>query len=108
MTDAEAPGRASAPGTGAGSRARWGRDAAVVARAVLPRPSLWWAAAGAMRRMARRGWWHRAPFAPLPGEAYWRFRLVTAYGGDGETEALDPSDVVAYLRWCQRSRPRRG
>ncbi|MGO8824662.1 MAG: hypothetical protein ACLQU9_05415 [Acidimicrobiales bacterium] len=90
------------------SRARWGRDAAVVARAVLPRPALWWAAAGALRRLARPGWWHRPPFVPLPGEGYWRFRLVTAYGGDGEAEALTSSDVVAYLRWCQRSRPRRG
>ena len=108
MTDAPAPGRVSASGTGARPRARWGRDAAVVARAVLRHPSLWWATVGALRRMARRGWWHRAPFVPLPGEAYWRFRLVTAYGGEGRTEALDPADVVAYLRWCQRSRPRRG
>jgi len=100
--------RQAGSGSGSGSRTRWGRDATVVARAVLPHPSLWWASAGALRRMARRGWWHRAPFVPLPGEAYWRFRLVTAYGGEGETEALTPSDVVAYLRWCQRSRPRRG
>jgi hypothetical protein len=88
--------------------ARWGHAAAVVARAVVPHPSLWWVSAGALRRMARRGWWRRAPFLPLPGEAYWRFRLVTAYGGDGEAGALTTSDVVAYLRWCQRSRPRRG
>ena len=74
----------------------------------LPRPGLWWASAGALRRMARRGWWHRAPFLPLPGDAYWHFRLVTAYGGDGETGELTPDDVVAYLHWCQRSRPRRG
>ena len=32
-----------------------------------PIPGLWWASAGALRRMARRGWWHRAPFLPLPG-----------------------------------------
>ena len=83
-----------------------------MARAVVPRPGLWWAAAGALRRMARRGWWRHRPFVPLPGEAYWRFRLETAYGGgDGATEeggALTPSDVVAFLRWCQRSRPGRG
>ncbi len=89
-------------------RTRWVRDAAVVARAVFPRPTLWWASIGAVFRMARRGWWHRAPFVPLPGEAYWRFRIVTAYGGDGETGALTPSDVVAFLRWCKRSRPSRG
>jgi hypothetical protein len=86
----------------------WGREARVVVRAVGPHPDLWLASAGALRRMARRGWWHRAPFLPLPGEAYWHFRLVTAYGGDGETGALTPADVLAYVRWCQRSRPRRG
>jgi hypothetical protein len=59
--------------------------------------------------MARRGWWHRSPFLPLPGEAYWHFRLETAYGGDGGGGGeLSAGDVVAFLRWCQRSRPRRG
>jgi len=103
-----APEKSVPTGPGRGGRARWARDTAVVTRAVLPRPGLWWAACGAVHRMARRGWWHRAPFVPLPGEAYWRFRLVTAYGGDGQTGALTPSDVVAFLRWCKRSRPRRG
>jgi hypothetical protein len=89
-------------------RARWGRDAFVVVRAIAPHPELWSAALGVFVRMARRGWWRRAPFVPLPGEAYWHFRLVTAYGGDGDDEALTTADVVAYVRWCQRSRPRRG
>ena len=94
--------------------AGWGRDARVVVRAVAPHPGLWWAAVGALQRMARRGWWRRAPFLPVPGEAYWRFRLETAYGGgEGAGDAagagaLSPADVVAFLRWCQRSRPRRG
>ena len=87
---------------------RWTRDAGVVARGVLAHPGLWWAALGALRRLARRGWWRRAPFVPLPGEAYWRFRLVTAYGGDGGAGELTPSDVASYLRRCQRSRPGRG
>ena len=93
---------------GTGSRRTWGRDVRVVLRAVGPRPGLWWASAGALRRMARRGWWHRAPFLPLPGDDYWRFRLVTVYGGDGQTGELTPEDVLAYVRWCQRSRPGRG
>jgi hypothetical protein len=90
-----------------GRRLRW-RAAATVVRAVALHPKLWLVAVGALRRMARRGWWRRPPFMPLPGEAYWHFRLVTAYGGDGNPEALTPADVVAYLRWCQRARPRRG
>ena len=89
-------------------RMRWGRDAMVVMRAVVLRPGLWWAALGALRRLARRGWWRRPPFLPLPGDSYWHFRLVTANGGDGVSEPLEPADVVAYLRWCRRSRPGRG
>lgn len=89
-------------------RPRWGRDGLVVVRAVLARPGLWWVALGALRRLARRGWWRRPPFLPLPGDAYWRFRLVTVNGGDGVSEPLEAADVVAYLRWCQRSRPRGG
>ena len=88
--------------------ARWSRDARVVMRAVLLHPSLWWTAAAALLRLARRGWWRRPPFLPLPGKDYWLFRLVTAYGGGGDTDALTPADVVAYLRWCRRARPRRG
>ena len=102
-------GRAARPGAGRVSgRSSWGRDGLVVGRAVAAHPSLWWAAVGALRRLARRGWWRRRPFLPVPGDAYWRFRLVTANGGDGISQSLQPGDVVAYLRWCQRSRPRRG
>lgn len=86
----------------------WGRDAKVVLSAVWLRPSLWGAAVGAVFRMARRGWWHRAPFLPVPGDSYWRFRLETAYGGQGSAGELTREDVVAFLRWCQRSRPRGG
>ncbi|HUE06523.1 MAG TPA: hypothetical protein VMP41_03780 [Acidimicrobiales bacterium] len=91
--------------SGGRGRARWGRDGLVVLRAVLPRPGLWWAALGALWRLSRHGWWRRPPFLPVPGDAYWRFRLVTANGGDGVSEPLQSADVVAYLRWCQRSRP---
>jgi hypothetical protein len=87
---------------------RWVRTARVVLGAVLPHPSLWAAAVGAVLRLARRGWWRRPPFLPLPGQEYWRFRLVTAYGGAGQGDALTPDDVLAYLRWCQRARPGRG
>ncbi len=93
--------REVADGAGAGTPSSWRVPSCRVRGCGGPR-------AGALRRMARRGWWHRPPFAPLPGEAYWRFRLVTAYGGDGDSGELTPADVVAFLRWCQRSRPRRG
>jgi hypothetical protein len=93
---------------GAAAGPSWGRGARVVLSAVWFRPALWGATVGALFRLARRGWWRRAPFLPLPGDSYWRFRLETAYGGDGSATELTREDVVAYLRWCQRSRSRGG
>jgi hypothetical protein len=80
----------------------------VVAGAVAAHPSIWWAGITAVRRLSRRGWWHRPPFLPVPGKAYWDFRLVTAFGGTGEEATLEGRDVVAYLQWCRRTHPRRG
>ena len=68
--------------------------------AVLRRPWLWWTALVVALRLAPSGWWRRAPFLPLPDPAYLRFRMVTAYGGDGEVPA-DPHDLVTYLEWCR-------
>jgi hypothetical protein len=85
-----------------------GRDIAVVLSAVVVHPSVWWAGATALARLARRGWWRRPPFLPVPGEAYWAFRLVTAFGGTGEEAVLRGDDVVAFLQWCRRAHPRRG
>jgi hypothetical protein len=90
------------------SSMKWGHSVVVVLGAVLAHPSLWWSGVGAVFRLARRGWWHKAPFLPVPGEAYWHFRLVTAFGGTGEGAALSGAEVVAYLQWCRRTRPRRG
>jgi hypothetical protein len=94
--------------SGPSTRRRLGPDVRVVLSAVVPRPTLWWAALGALARLSRNGWWRRPPFLPLPGEAYWRFRVVTALGGTGDDAALSADDVVAYLQWCRRARPRRG
>jgi hypothetical protein len=82
------------------------------ALAVAARPRLWPAAAAAVWRTARPGWWHRWPPLPLPDPDYWEFRMVTAYGGAGR-DAPPPGDVIEYLEWCRRSgrrsapRPRR-
>jgi len=67
---------------------------------LLRHPDLWRTALRQLRVLARPGWWRRAPFLPVPDPEYLRFRLVTAYGGDG-TARPDPSDLVAYLRWCR-------
>ena len=67
---------------------------------VLRHPDLWTTALRQVRVLARPGWWRRPPFLPVPDPEYLRFRLLTAYGGDG-TAAPDPADLVAYLRWCR-------
>lgn len=68
-------------------------------RGVALHPSLWFTAAFTAIRFGRNGWWHRAPFLPLPGNGYWRFRMDTVYG---DPEAIpSPEDVRSYLRWCR-------
>jgi hypothetical protein len=73
-----------------------------VAGAVARRPSLWAEALRAMPALARRGWWRRAPFLPLPDPAYLAWRIGTAYGDP--SGPVDGDDVVAYLAWRKRQR----
>lgn len=74
------------------------RPLATVGLAVLRHPPLWPTAARQLRRTARRGWWRRPPFLPLPSTDFVQFRLLTQYG-----DAATPThgDVVSYLRWCR-------
>lgn len=49
-----------------------------------------------------RHWYRRAPFLPLPSEAYMRWRLDTAYG---DPEADPPvEDLLHFLRWARAMR----
>ena len=75
-----------------------------VASAVAVRPVLWPTAAVQVVRLARRGWWRRPPFLPLPSREYLDMRLVTQYGGTPAEAraAVRPDDVVDYLRWCRQ------
>ena len=68
--------------------------------AVARHPSLWPTALRQAFVLAEPGWWRRRPFLPLPSPDYMRFRLQTAYGGDGGG-APAPSDLVTYLHWCR-------
>lgn len=68
--------------------------------AVARHPGLWPTAVRQVRRLAAPGWWRRAPFLPLPPADYLRFRLQTAYGGDGRGP-MRADDLLAYLRWCR-------
>jgi hypothetical protein len=82
------------------SRAIERRWAVSVVGAVARHPSLWRTGVRQALVLAAPGWWRRRPFLPLPPAAYLRFRLQTAYGGDGD-RAPEPADVVTYLRWCR-------
>jgi len=66
---------------------------------VALRPTLWPTALRQMMRLATPGWWHRAPFLPLPDRGYVRFRMSTAYGDPAAVPS--GADVVAYLHWCR-------
>lgn len=68
--------------------------------AVVRHPTLWTTAWRVGRRTARRGWWHRPPFLPLPSGPYRDFRMVTQYG-DADAPIV-AHDVIAYLQWCRR------
>jgi hypothetical protein len=72
-----------------------------VVAAVAVRPRLWPVAVVTLLRLAAAGWWRRWPPVPRPDGGYWRFRMVTAYGGTGDG-VPDASDVVSYLTWCRR------
>lgn len=81
------------------SRGLSGSTMRQMARAVVWRPDLWWAALGALRRLAAPGWWRFRPYLPVPDQRLWAFRMVTAYGSpDADPEA---TDVISYLEWCR-------
>lgn len=73
----------------------WARTGAAVAR----RPRLWLPAATQARRLARRRWWAKAPFLPVPDAAWMRFRLETQYGDPSHPPV--PADVVTWLEWTR-------
>ncbi len=70
-------------------------------RAVAVRPRLWPVALVTMARFAPHGWWRRWPPSPWPDADYWRFRMETAYGGDGSAWP-GAEDVVEFLEWSRR------
>ncbi len=83
------------------------RAAAGAVAAVSGRPDLWPVAIRQAGKLAPRSWWRRPPFVPLPAVSYLRFRMVTAYGGDGSLPSIAgqidvAADVVSYLEWCRQ------
>ncbi len=72
-----------------------------VAAALAARPSLWPGAVRAGFSLRADRWWSRAPFLPLPDSKWLRFRIVTAYGGDG-SGPMTAEDLVTWLEWRRR------
>lgn len=85
----------------AGRRSAGALGWARIGAAVAGRPRLWSTALRAGASLARRGWWRRAPFLPVPDRRWLRFRLETAYGGDG-TAVPTVDDVITWLEWRRR------
>lgn len=74
--------------------------------ALLRRPLLWGEALRLGRTVARRRWWLRPPFLPVPDPDYLAFRLLTHTGSTSHEPGAD--ELVAYLQWCRRMRRHRG
>lgn len=80
----------------------------LVIAAVVVRPWLWRDALGLALAFAARRWWGRSPWLPVPDRDYVRWRLQTAYGGDGTTppgadETHDLLSLVRFRRELRRS-----
>jgi hypothetical protein len=71
---------------------------------VVVRPRLWGTAVRQGLRLARPGWWRRAPFLPLPDPEYVHFRFETQYGTGAAGGVPAPRDLVEYLEWCREMR----
>ncbi len=56
-------------------------------------------------RLRAHQWWRRAPFLPVPGKSYWRFRMVTATGS--ATGTLSAREVVDAATWSLQQRGER-
>jgi hypothetical protein len=56
-------------------------------------------------RLRARRWWTTAPYLPLPGESYWRFRMITATGST--SGVLSPGEIVDAATWSLRQREER-
>ncbi len=73
-----------------------------VGLALIRRPDLWSTSLRAGLSLAPSGWWRRAPYLPLPDSEWLRFRMSTAYGGDGRLSrdsAFEADDLITWLEW---------
>lgn len=69
---------------------------------VLIHPSCWFGAVLSVRRLARPGWWRRAPLLPVPDGGLWGMRMEVAYGR--RDARPDGAEVAEVLRWTSAMR----
>lgn len=81
--------------------ARWIRLAFALLPRSLANPRAGLDLARVAWRFRRRGWWHRAPFLPLPAWDYVRWRMYTAYGDHDAVPSAD--EMIRYARWACRA-----
>lgn len=83
------------------ARAATVRTMVHAAAALRGRPDLWLTALASYRSLVPSRWWRTRPFLPLPDPKWLRFRLQTAYGGDGTggADIVAADDVVLWLEW---------
>ncbi len=65
---------------------------------LIPHSDLWVIGFIELKRFARPRWWSKAPFLPIPGSDYWRFRMESIYGDAGAMPS--GKDLIEFLRWC--------
>ena len=82
-------------------------ELAKILAAIARRPGLWGPALSAARSMAKKKWWLKPPFLPVPDSNWVEFRLVTAYGTTEKPSDLAAknqrvADVIIWIEWRRR------
>jgi hypothetical protein len=70
--------------------------------AVVKQPRLWPTAIRAYLSLVPDRWWSRRPFLPVPDSDWMRFRLETAYGGDGTAPSSAGEELTTWLNWLKQ------
>jgi hypothetical protein len=78
----------------------WAKLSLALAGRSLRNPALGIALLRVAWRFRSRDWIRRAPFLPLPDQAYLKWRMYTAYGDENIVPPAD--DIARYALWAVR------
>lgn len=79
-----------------------GVDGMGLVRYLLQHPSRLPVVLRAGWRLRANKWWRSAPFLPLPDQAYWNFRMMTATGSN--EGLMSAREIVDAAVWSSRQR----